>query len=172
MEIIRIEKTAGMETANARELHEFLQAKSRYNDWISNRIKKYQFVEGKDFITITKSLVNGGSQKEHHLSIDMAKELSMVENNDRGRQARQYFIQCEAALKTGQYLTIKDIPMIVSETIKAIIPLIREMRTPALPMPDKYQRIGDIVANRAMEKDARKKRHDAVQPDLFKGNGK
>lgn len=88
-----------VKTVNARELHDFLEVKSRFNDWINNRIRDFGFVENQDFVTVTKNLVSGGIQKEIHLSIDMAKELSMVERNEKGRQARQYFIEMEKVAK-------------------------------------------------------------------------
>lgn len=88
-----------VQTVNARELHDFLEVKSRFNDWINNRIRDFGFVENQDFVTVTKNLVSGGIQKEIHLSIDMAKELSMVERNEKGRQARQYFIEMEKVAK-------------------------------------------------------------------------
>lgn len=71
-------------TVNARELHQFLEVKTRFNDWIANRISKYNFEENQDFVTHTENLVSGGKQTEYHISIDMAKELSMVENNEKG----------------------------------------------------------------------------------------
>ncbi|AGF74811.1 anti-repressor protein [Bartonella australis AUST/NH1] len=92
------EKQIGQETVqtvNARDLHAFLGVTSRFNDWIKNRINDFGFVENRDFVTLTKNLVSGGKQKEYHLSLNMAKELSMVERNKKGRQARQYFIECE-----------------------------------------------------------------------------
>lgn len=88
-----------VQTVNARELHDFLEVKSRFNDWINNRIRDFGFIENQDFVTVTKNLVSGGIQKEIHLSIDMAKELSMVERNEKGRQARQYFIEMEKVAK-------------------------------------------------------------------------
>lgn len=88
-----------VKTVNARELHNFLEVKSRFNDWINNRIRDFGFVENQDFVTVTKNLVSGGIQKEIYLSIDMAKELSMVERNEKGRQARQYFIEMEKVAK-------------------------------------------------------------------------
>jgi phage anti-repressor protein len=81
-----------VQTVNARDLHAFLEVASRYNDWISNRIKQFNFEEGRDFVALTKNLVGGGVEKEHFLTLDMAKELSMVERNAKGKEARQYFI--------------------------------------------------------------------------------
>jgi phage anti-repressor protein len=84
---------------NARELHGFLGSNKQFSNWITDRIKKYGFTENVDFVTANlKSLANQ-TLKEYHISIDMAKELSMVERNDQGKQARQYFIECEKKLK-------------------------------------------------------------------------
>lgn len=87
---------------SARDLHTFLEVKSRFNDWIANRIKDFNFVENQDYVTLTKKIVSGGLAKEYFLTLNMAKELSMVERNEKGKQARQYFIQCEKQLKVAQ----------------------------------------------------------------------
>lgn len=96
------------QTVNAKELHEFLEVKTRFNDWIVSRIKDFGFEEGKDFVVnlITENSViksHGGNRrsKDYHLTLDMAKELSMVERNAKGKQARQYFIECERRIKEG-----------------------------------------------------------------------
>lgn len=101
-EIIKIiTKDDGDKLISARELHEFLEVKSKYNDWISNRIKKYGFIENEDYILVTKILVTNNPKnptteaQDHAVTIDMAKELSMVENNEKGKEARRYFINCE-----------------------------------------------------------------------------
>ncbi|QEE09450.1 phage antirepressor Ant [Bartonella kosoyi] len=88
-----------VQTVNARELHTFLEIKARFNDWIKNRIKECKFQENINFITLTKNLVSGGKVKEYHITLDMAKHLSMIERNDKGHEARQYFIKCERLLK-------------------------------------------------------------------------
>ena len=92
-----------IDTVSARDLHKKLQVKSRFNDWINNRIKKFGFVENEDFFCITKNLVTqrkdgqkGTSEyKEYFVIIDMAKELAMVENSEIGRKVRRYFIELE-----------------------------------------------------------------------------
>jgi anti-repressor protein len=90
-------------TVNARDLHEQLQVTSRFNDWINNRIKKYGFVENQDFVIFTKILVKRGRpETDYFITIDMAKELCMVENNEQGRIARQYFIEKEKELRQLQ----------------------------------------------------------------------
>jgi anti-repressor protein len=69
-------------------LHEFLEVQSKYADWIKNRIDKYYFAENQDYVTFSKNLENGGRSKEYGLTLDMAKELCMVENNAKGRRER------------------------------------------------------------------------------------
>ncbi|WP_144754973.1 antA/AntB antirepressor family protein [Bartonella saheliensis] len=97
------EQTVGQETVqtvNARDLHAFLEITSKFADWIKNRIiKECKFLENINFITLSKNLENGGKVKEYHITLDMAKHLSMIERNDKGHEARQYFIKCERLLK-------------------------------------------------------------------------
>ncbi|WP_375626493.1 antA/AntB antirepressor family protein [Bartonella sp. MU37NMGALS] len=91
-----------VQTVNARELHTFLEVNIRFNDWISRRIEEYSFQKNQDFVSFTKNLVKpkgGRPSTEYHITLDMAKELSMVERNEKGRQARRYFIECEKKLK-------------------------------------------------------------------------
>lgn len=103
-EIIKIEDHNGKRAVNARELHDFLESKQEFANWIKNRIKQYGFVENQDFEVFDNFVRNpqgGRPAVEYALSIDMAKELSMVENNEKGRIARKYFIACEDKLKQG-----------------------------------------------------------------------
>ena len=99
-ELIPIQKKDGIETVNARELHSFLESKQEYAHWIKSRIEKYEFMEGKEFMIILSKTPEGGRpKKEYYISIDMAKELSMVENNQKGQEARRYFIEVEKKYK-------------------------------------------------------------------------
>lgn len=82
-------------TVSGRELHEFLGIKSRYNDWFNN-MTAYGFAENVDYVSLTKNLVNGGRSTDHQLTIQMAKELCMIQRNERGKHARQYFLAVEA----------------------------------------------------------------------------
>jgi anti-repressor protein len=84
---------------NARELHEFMDINSKFADWIKNRIEKYDFIENEDYVTLSKNLENGGKSKEYILKLDTAKEIAMVENNDKGREVRKYFIAVEKEFK-------------------------------------------------------------------------
>ncbi len=101
-EIIKIEERNGQRAVNARELHQFLESKRDFSNWIKSRIEHYQFIKNQDFEVFNKFGENpsgGRPQIEYAISLDMAKELCMVENNDKGRLARKYFIECERVAK-------------------------------------------------------------------------
>ncbi|SRR3989339_381484 len=82
-------------TCNAKNLHEFLGVKSAFKDWITRRIEDFGFSEDQDFCSFLSESSGGRPGRENHLTLDMAKELSMVERNEKGKQARRYFIECE-----------------------------------------------------------------------------
>lgn len=79
---------------DGRELHEFLQIGTAYKDWFP-RMVEYGFVEGVDFCSkMSKTSPNGGRPSiNHDLTIGMAKEICMIQRNERGKQARLYFIE-------------------------------------------------------------------------------
>jgi anti-repressor protein len=88
-----------VQLCNARDLHKFLESQRQFANWIKERIEQYIFTEGEGFLTIllktSKGIKGGRSTTEYHLTLDMAKELTMVEKNERGRQIRRYFISLE-----------------------------------------------------------------------------
>ncbi|EAI9617774.1 antA/AntB antirepressor family protein [Campylobacter coli] len=90
------DKTIGAEinSANAREIFQFLNSEQEYSNWIKNRISHYNFIENQDYI-IEIVYTKGRPRKEYYVTLDMAKELCMVENNEKG----SYFIECEKRLK-------------------------------------------------------------------------
>ena len=88
-----------IQTVNARDLHEFLEVKTSFNDWINRRVQDYDFEEEKDFYSFLSESGYGRPTKEYAISLDMAKELAMVERNEKGRIVRKYFIQCEKIAK-------------------------------------------------------------------------
>jgi phage anti-repressor protein len=69
---------------------------------MKDRIEQFDFVENQDFVTYSGNTEKGRPSKEYALSLDMAKELSMVERTAKGKQARQYFIECERRAKAPQ----------------------------------------------------------------------
>lgn len=95
MELIKIYQG---NLVDARELHKFLESKRDFSNWINQRINRYSFKEGVDFTTNLLKSTGGRPSKEYYLTLNMAKELAMVENNDKGKEARRYFIEAEKTL--------------------------------------------------------------------------
>lgn len=97
-DLIKIEKTQiGAEvlnSVNAREIHEYLEIKTPFSMWIKRAIDKYDFEDNQDFTT--HKFVNGkATQIDYIVSFDMAKELCLVEPNEKGKETRRYFIEVE-----------------------------------------------------------------------------
>jgi len=93
-ELIRVDYTTDRPTVSARELHEFLEVKTPYDKWFP-RMCEYGFSEGMDFSTFLSESTGGRPAQDAQLTIEMAKEICMLQRNERGKQARQYFIQLE-----------------------------------------------------------------------------
>lgn len=101
--VVEIIEHDGKQAVNARELHEKLGNKKQFANWIQLRIEQYGFVENQDFEVFNQKVKNsngGRSRIEYALSLDMAKELCMVENNEKGRMIRKYFIEVEKKART------------------------------------------------------------------------
>lgn len=98
--LIKIEERNGEQLVSARDLHKFLEIKTRFNDWFL-RMCEYGFVENKDYIAITQKRVtaqgNETTYTDYLMKISMAKEISMLQRNEKGKEAREYFIKCEEA---------------------------------------------------------------------------
>ena len=123
-ELIKITEQDGKQAVSARELHAFLESKQQFGNWIKNRIEQYGFVENEDFATFNKIIKRENAMKqgatkliEYALTIDMAKELAMVEGNDKGRQARRYFIERDKELRKKEQKQIKSNPYDASRNI-------------------------------------------------------
>ena len=146
MELIRISTSEnGNQVVSARELHKFLESKQEFANWIKNRIDKYGFVENQDFEVFDNFINNpsgGRPLKEYALTLDMAKELAMVEGNERGKQARQYFIACEKKLRE-----VVTKPMTALELIAAQAQAMVEMEKKMNVMDEKINFIYDKYQN-------------------------
>lgn len=101
----------GKQLVSARELHEFLESKQDFTTWIKARIDKYDFEEDVDF-TLHKFMEGKTWKHDYVLTVETAKELSMVENNSKGKQARKYFIEMERKAKTPYKQLSKELQAI------------------------------------------------------------
>lgn len=106
-----------VQTVDARTLHTFLEVGKDFSTWIKDRIEQYSFEQGKDFevfcspesVSKDSEGRGGHNRKDYALTLDMAKELAMVERTPKGKQARQYFIECERQLIRGDTAPIQSI---------------------------------------------------------------
>ena len=110
MELIKIIERDGRQLVSGRELHEFLEIRTKYEDWF-RRMVEYGFEEAIDFIRVAQKRATNNLKNpvttviDHAISIDMAKEISMIQRTEKGKIARQYFINCEKKLKEVKKLS-------------------------------------------------------------------
>lgn len=96
-ELIKVAYDNDCPTVSGRDLHEFLEVSTKYADWF-HRMCEYGFSDGVDYFSFLRNRSDGLPGKpltDHQLTIDMAKELCMIQRNEKGKQARQYFLQLE-----------------------------------------------------------------------------
>ncbi len=96
-ELIKIDYDSERPTVLASELHDFLQVQTAFKDWFP-RMCEYGFTEGQDycsFLSVRSDGLPGRKRNDAQITIDMAKEICMIQRNERGKQARQYFISVE-----------------------------------------------------------------------------
>jgi anti-repressor protein len=109
-ELIPINYDGEQPTVSARELHKGLEIKSKYADWFKN-ISAYGFTENIDYFTVSKNLENGGRTIEHEISVDMAKQICMIQRSEKGKQYRQYFLDLEKAWNTPEQVFARALKM-------------------------------------------------------------
>lgn len=105
MDLIRINYDSEVPTVSARQLHEGLEINTRFNDWYK-RMCEYGFAENVDYQAITQKRVTAQGNEttfmDYEISIDMAKQICMIQRTDKGKQYRQYFIDLEKAWNTPE----------------------------------------------------------------------
>ena len=107
-ELIKIEVKNNQQLVSGRELHEFLEIKTPYTQWFE-RMCEYGFIENTDYILVSQksesSNITGVKIVQDHLmTLNMAKEISMLQRNKKGKQARIYFIKCEEAWNSPEMI--------------------------------------------------------------------
>jgi phage anti-repressor protein len=120
---------AALRSIGARDLHRALGVRRDFSSWLKARIDGYSFIENIDYGVFTKTGENpsgGRPAIEYVLSLDMAKELAMVERTPKGREVRRYFIECERRLRERESSDIADMKRQLDE-------IIRRLRKPAPP---------------------------------------
>jgi len=147
-DLIPIEDEGGRKLVPARELHKFLQNRKHFSDWFRHRCTKYRLEEGKDYIKVASPVgeaKHGGHNAiEYALTLDTAKELSMVEASDRGKEAREYFIRKEKlanVLQEGAFQMLENIQRRL-DTLERTVRLQHPPAQLRLPEPTMYTVLG------------------------------
>ena len=102
--LINIKEENGKQVVSARELHYFLESKAKFTDWCE-RMFEYGFSENKDYVLVSQKCETNNPKNpfttliDYALTLDTAKEISMIQRSEKGKQARQYFIDCEKVVK-------------------------------------------------------------------------
>ena len=121
MELIHIQQATigdgAVNAVNTRELHAKLEVKTRFDMWVQRAIEKYGFELETDFCTNLGGSTGGRPSTEYIVSLDMAKELCMLDDGEKGRQFRKYFIECEKQA-TKQLSTLDQIALIAKGTLE------------------------------------------------------
>lgn len=121
-ELIPINYEGEQPTVSARELHTGLEITDRFSRWFE-RMSAYGFSEGNDFTSVKSStLVNNGAEREitdYRISIDMAKQICMIQRSEKGRQYRQYFLDLEKAWNTPEQIFARALKM-ADQTIEKL----------------------------------------------------
>lgn len=163
-ELIRINYDSERPTVNGRDLHDALQVKTAYKDWFP-RMCEYGFFEGTDFCSFLSESSGGRPAVNHQLTIDMAKQLCMIQRTDIGRKFRQYFIQVEEAWNSPeavmaralqfanqQLALLKHQNMELTDTIAVQNQQILEMK-PKVSYYDVVLNCKDLISTSAIAKD-------------------
>lgn len=105
------------QTVSARDLHEKLEVSTRFNDWFP-RMCDYGFVEGTDFYSkMSKTETGGRPQSDYDISIDMAKQICMIQRTEIGKKIRQYFLDLEKAWNTPEQVMARAL-LIANEKLE------------------------------------------------------
>lgn len=108
------ETSTGEKVVYGTELHTVLEVKSNYTTWVQRRLNDCDAIENEDYETyfpkLESEMHGGQNKKDHIIKLDIAKEMAMLERNDKGKQIRRYFIEVEKRYKEDLLATPKDYP--------------------------------------------------------------
>jgi anti-repressor protein len=158
-------------TVSGRELHKALEVKTAYKDWFP-RMCEYGFTEGKDFSSFLSESTGGRPATDHALTIQMAKELCMLQRTEIGKKCRQYFIQVEeawnrpeAVIARGLKMANRQLDIIKQENTKLLLKI--EEDKPKVLFADGVSASNDAILIREMAKILKQNGIDMGEKRLF-----
>ena len=118
-QLIPIQKSkGGRDVVSARVLHQFLEVGTRFDTWFTRRLEEYLFTQSVDY---HGPILDNAETADYVITLDMAKELSMVERNEKGQLARRYFIDCEKELRSLATAPRPALPTSYKEALAALL---------------------------------------------------
>ena len=130
-ELIKVNTNENLEpVVSGRELHKILEVATAYKDWFP-RMCEYGFVEGQDFSSFLSESTGGRPAVDHIIKMDMAKEICMLQRTERGKLARQYFIQVEKDYNSPEKIMARAL-RIAEQELSALKIKAEEMKPKAL----------------------------------------
>ena len=152
-----------VQTVNARNLHAFLGVGKIFGAWMPDRIQRHGFIEGQDFVcTQGLSIPNLESPKsraqwtkEYALTIEAAKHIAMAEHTAKGKEARDYFIECERRLFAGEAAPrVKPQEIDVDRAIKQYMVVLKTYKSSGVPLPTAVEYARQAMRDRGVDIDA------------------
>ena len=143
-ELIKVTYSNDRPVVSARELHDFLEVKTAYKDWVP-RMCEYGFTEGQDFCSFLSESTGGRPAQDAALTIDMAKEICMIQRSEKGKHARQYFIQLEKDWNSPEKVMARALDIAHRElnTLKAANAELTVQNTIMAPKADYFDELVD-----------------------------
>lgn len=142
-ELLKVNYDSEQPTVSGRELHEFLEIKTAYKDWFP-RMVEYGFEEGKDFCSFLSESTGGRPATDHELTIPMAKELCMLQRNEKGKQARQYFLKVEEAWNSPEMIMERALKL-SNARVKELLGNVSELKVENQIMKPKADYFDELV---------------------------
>ena len=105
-------------TVSARDLHEALEVKTQFKDWFP-RMCEYGFEDGKDFCSFLSESTGGRPSQDAQITVDMAKEIAMLQRTEKGKEVRKYFIQVEKEWNSPERVMARALT-IANKTIETL----------------------------------------------------
>ena len=148
-ELLKVNYDSEQPTVSGRALHEFLEIETPYAKWFG-RMKEYGFTEGTDFATVDKNVLRADGaqmpqiQHDHELTIPMAKELCMLHRNEKGTQARQYFLKVEEAWNSPEMIMERALK-ISNARVRELLGSVSELKVENQIMKPKADYFDELV---------------------------
>ena len=144
-DLIPIQDNDGVQAVMGRDLHKFLEVETPYHIWFP-RMVEYGFSTGQDYTNKNFQNPSGGRPRtDHIITLDMAKEISMIQRTDKGKQARQYFIECERRYRSGEMSEL-DEAKLVQRALQVTYRQVQELTAANAEMQPKASYYDEFVA--------------------------